>query len=85
MQAKRLLPLLLMFMVIGLKAQEFELKKNWWLPNNSVEDIIKDSINNQIILAGDFTRLAQPHKHNIATDLRSNQIHYSFPQTDETV
>lgn len=82
---KKLLFATLFLSACFLKSQTLELKKNWWIPNNSVEDIIKDTINDQIILAGDFNRIAPPHQHSAGANLRSNVVHHSFPQTNEPV
>ncbi len=65
-------------------AQKLELKKNWWIPNGTVETIVDDTARGRILIGGNFTSIG-PYKPNGALvdyTVGSCDLRYAIPNDD---
>ena len=71
---KKLLPFLLLLVAFqGSYGQNYILQQNWWLPNNAVRAIVKDTATNTVYAGGDFDYWGTLKAYGTAVDLVTGQ------------
>lgn len=60
-------------------AQNLILEENWWIPNNYVKTIARDTTNNVVYIGGDFTSIGPVQQFGTKIDLGSGVPDYNAP------
>ncbi len=74
---------LLLLITHGLGAQTVE--DNWWIPNNTVNAIARDSATGTVYLGGDFTTVAAPVRYGAALDPTSGMPEVTWAKPNAPV